>query len=175
MAIEGGVIISFYDESVQDERKSKEKGYPVFNTVTMIDKRVPNQVDHQPRPMREEDKRDFPVSWQAYVTGKEPAESGLPVNKWPQLNMDEVSLLNACNVKTVEQLAELADSGLHRLGPSGQTLKKRAKKFLEEALESSALRDRIQELERKIEGLTAVKEVAKPAKRQPKKLKVSSA
>lgn len=172
MAIEDGVIITFYDESVQDVRASKEKGYPVFSTVTMIDKRVPNQVDHQPRPMREEDKRDFAVSWQAYTTGKEPAETGLPVAKWPQLTMDEVSLLNACNVKTVEQLAELADSGIHRLGPDGHNLKKRAKKFLEGVLESSALRDRIQELERKIEDLTADKQ---PAKRDgPKKLKVSS-
>lgn len=173
MAIENGIIVTFYDEPVEDKRATKEKGYPVFNTVTFIDKRVPNQVDHQPRPMREEDKKDFPISWQAYVTGKEPAESGFPVEEWPQITASEVAMLRAVSVKTVEQLAELPDSGLHRLGPGGTGLKNRAQKFLKEAGEKDMLRSRVQELERKIEKLSKAAE--KPAKRQPKRLKVSSA
>lgn len=172
MAIENGIIVTFYDEPVEDKRATKDKGYPVFSTVTFIDKRVPNQIDHQPRPMRESDKTEFPVSWQAYVTGKEPPESGFPVEQWPQVTASEVALLKACNVKTVEQLANLPDSGIHRLGPGGTGLKNRAQKFLKEAGEKDMLRDRVQELERKIEELSAP---AKTVKRKPKRLKVSSA
>lgn len=173
MAIENGIIVTFYDEPVEDKRATKEKGYPVFNTVTFIDKRVPNQVDHQPRPMREQDKSDFPISWQAYVTGKEPAESGFPVEEWPQVTASEVAMLRAVSVKTVEQLANLPDSGLHRLGPGGTGLKNRAQKFLKEAGEKDMLRARVQELERKIEKLS--KPAEKLPKREPKRLKVSSA
>jgi hypothetical protein len=172
MAIENGIIVTFYDEPVEDRRATKEKGYPVFNTMTFIDKRVPNQIDHQPRPMREEDKKDFPVSWQAYVTGNEPIENGLPVEQWPQATASEVAMLRAVTVRTVEQLADLPDSGLHRLGPGGTELKNRAQKFLKEAGEKDMLRARVQELERKIEELSAPAE--KP-KRKPKRLKVSSA
>lgn len=170
MAYEDGVIATFYDEAVKDERESKERGYPVFNDVLYIKIQVPNQIDCVPRPARDADKQRFPKSWEAYQTGKEPVDSGFPVDQWPQLTASEVKILQSIQVKTVEQLAELPDSGIHRLGPGGHDMKKRAKRFLDSASEGAALRQRIQELERKIEELTA----AKPAKRQPKKLKVSS-
>lgn len=174
MAIENGIIVTFYDEPIHNKAQSKKLGYPVFDTMTMIDKRVPNSINHQPRPMREQDKTEYPISWQAYVTGKEPVESGLPVEQWPQLTMSEVAVLRSCSVRTVEQLAELADSGLHRLGPGGRDMKNRAQKFLTESAsvvemraENDLLREEIASLRQQIGDLSE-----KPKR---KKLKVSSA
>lgn len=172
MAFEDGVFATFYDEYVEKKRESKEAGYPVFGDPMLFIKIViPNSVDDTQRPATEADKQRFPKSYEAYQRGSEPAEEGLPIAEWPQVTKSEVKLLDAVTVKTVEQLAALPDSGLHRLGPGGQGLKIRAQKFLEKAAENETLRNTIQELERKIEELTAKPQ---PAKRKPKRLKVSS-
>jgi hypothetical protein len=172
MAFEDGVFATFCDDQIENPKKSKLAGYPVFDESRLFIKIViPNQVDDVYRPATDADKRRFPVSYEAYKSGAEQPEEGLPVQHWPQLTTAEVKLLQAVNVKTVEQLAELPDSGLHRLGPGGQGLKQRARKFIEKAGENATLRKQVQELERKIEQLTQTKA---PVKRKPKRLKVSS-
>lgn len=167
MAFEDGVFATFFDKAVQNTRESREKGYPVFDDVLFIKIQVPNQVDCQPRPAQDKDKQRFPLSWSAYQTGKEPAESGFPIEQWPQVTVSQVEMLKGLNVKTVEQLAELQDSGLHRLGQGGTTLKVQAQKFLSSAKEMERLRAKIEDLERKLEASE------KPKKR--KTIKVSAA
>jgi hypothetical protein len=175
MAFEDGVFATFCDDVIQNEKKSKEAGYPVFDESRLFIKIViPNSIDDVYRPANDADKQRFPLSYEAYKRGVEFPDEGLPIMHCPQFTTSEVKLLNAVNVKTVEQLAELPDSGLHRLGPGGQGLKNRAKKFLDTAGENTILKEKIRKLERKIEELTASSN-DKPAVRRPKKLKVSSA
>lgn len=171
MAYEDGVFATFEDDSVQNEKKTQKAGYPVFDEPrTFIKIVIPNSIDDVYRPATDADIKRFPKSYEAYQRGVAEADDGFPVEQWPQLTTAEVKLLRACNVKTVEQLAAVADSGLHRLGPGGAGLKQRAVKFLDGLNETDKLRDRIKELERQIEGLQA-----KPAaKKKPKRLKVSS-
>jgi hypothetical protein len=180
MAFEDGVFATFIEDAVEDKRKTKAAGYPVFGEPRLFIKIViPNAIGEKYRPATDADIKRFPVSYEAYQRGSEAPEAGLPVEHWPQVTTAEVKLLKAVNVKTVEQLAELPDSGLHRLGPGGRGLKNRAAKFLATAGDNAALKARIQELERKIEALETpdarVGETAKEQAHKPKKLKVSSA
>lgn len=146
MAFEDGVFPTFYDEAVEDKKATEEAGVPVFKDVLYIKIVVPNQIDCVPRPATDADKKRFPKSWEAYRTGKEAPMDGYPVDQWPQISVSEKRVLDANQIKTVEQLAEVADSGLHRLGPGGMNLKKRAQKFLNSRTENEALRRSNQEL-----------------------------
>ncbi len=168
MAFEDGVFPTFYDDVIQNKRATKEEGYPVFDEVLMIKIQVPNQVDCVPRPATDDDKRRFPKSWQAYETGKEPEDDGFLISAWGQVSATERKILDANQIKTVEQLAEVADSGIHRLGPGGQGLKNRAKKFLEGNGVEQDLRARIKELESKL----AVMEAPQQAKKERKVIKM---
>jgi hypothetical protein len=150
MGFEDGVFAAFYDEAIKDEQETEKRGIPVFNEMVFINIKIPNSVDDVSRPATDADKRRFPQSWQAYQTGKEPIESGFPLEEWPQLTVSELKVCHAVGVKTVEQLANLADSGIHRLGVGGQTMKNRAQKFLTNAGEIDRLRQRVKELEDKI-------------------------
>jgi regulator of replication initiation timing len=71
-------------------------------------------------------------------------------------------------IKTVEQLAEVADSTIHRLGQGGVGLKTRAQQFLSKIGESDELkkenkklRKKVKELEKKLEASTE-----KPARKR---------
>jgi len=147
VAFEDGVFASFYDEAIKNEEESEKQGVPVFDERTFINIKIPNSVDDISRPIQEADKKRFPQSWQAYLTGKEPVESGFPLEEWPQLTVSELKVCHAVGVKTVEQLAALPDSGLHRLGVNGQGMKTRAQKFLNSVGEMERLRARVKELE----------------------------
>jgi len=174
MAYEKGVFVTFEDDSIENKRATKQRGYPVYDDVVMVKIQFPNSIDCVPRPLQEADKSKYPKSWEAYLTGKEPAESGYPVSQWAQISRSELKVLQACQVKTVEQLAELPDSGLHRLGPGGVSMKERAKKFVDGAAQIERLQDTIKELERKIEGMSDAQANSEPERRKPKRLKVSS-
>ena len=167
MAYEDGVFATFYNDGIKNDFKTKKEGFPVFDTVLMLKVQVPNSTDCVPRPARDEDKKRFPKSWQAYVEGSEPAEHGYPLNQWPQITAGELKILEANQIKTVEQLAELADSGIHRLGQGGQNMKTRAQKFLAsrgetETLrqENDKLRSEVSELEERLKRVEA--QMSKP-------------
>lgn len=172
MGFEDGVFATFYDEAIEDKAASKKQGYPVFNDILYIRIQIPNSVDCVPRPANDKDKARFPKSWEAYRTGKEPAESGFPLEEWAGLSATETAMLRALSIKTVEQLAATPDSGIHRLGPAGHSLKKRAQKFLDSQGENEKLLQRIKELERKLEKVET--STSEEPKRRPKRLKVSS-
>ena len=174
MAFEDGVFATFYDNAVESKSKSKEKGYPVFEDVLYIKIVVPNQVDCVPRPMQEKDKERFPKSWEAYVTGSEPAESGFPLQEWPQLTGGELKVCQANKIKTVEQLAAVADTGVHRLGPGGMGLKDRAQKFLKSLGETDAVRKENKELKARIKKLEKQLKATPPSTPR-KRLKVAAA
>ena len=153
MAFEDGVFATFYDDAIKNDSETKRKGFAVFTDMTMVKIQVPNQQDCVPRPIQEKDKTRFPKSWDAYVTGKEAVEDGFPLEQWPQLTSGELKVCHANMMKTVEQLAAVADAGLHRLGQGATGLKARAKKFLESIGQSEALRKENKELLARIEAL----------------------
>lgn len=162
MAFEDGVFATFYDDSMKNDSKTREKGFAVFDDVTFVRIQVPNQQDCVPRPVQEKDKTRFPKSWEAYTTGKEAIEDGFPLEQWPQLTSGELKVCHANMIKTVEQLAEVADSSIHRLGQGGIGMKTRAKKFLDSLGEVDTLRKENEELLKRIELL---EEKAQPRKR----------
>lgn len=169
MAYEDGVFATFYDDAIKNDFKTKKEGRPVFDEVLMLKVQVPNQLDCVPRPAQEADKQRFPKSWQAYVTGKEPADEGFPLEHWPQMTTADVKLCRANHIKTVEQLSEVNDATLHRLGPSGSMLKNRAKKFLDSLTERDSLRQQNKDLQKRLDELQQKIEAMENA--QPKKRK----
>jgi len=168
MAYEDEVFATIYDGSLKNDSHTKKKGYAVFDDVTMIRIQVPNQVDCVPRPLQEADKTRFPKSYQAYVTGKEAEEDGFPLEQWPQLTSGELKVCHANMIKTVEQLANVADSAIHRLGQGGVGMKDRAQKFISSLGDTEALRKENKALKKRIEKLEAASEPAR------KRLKVAS-
>ena len=84
MAYEDGVFATFEDDVIQNERKSKKAGYPVFDEPRLFIRIViPNSIaGDKYRPATEEDKKRFPKSYEAYLKGTEAVDEGFPVEQW---------------------------------------------------------------------------------------------
>lgn len=155
MAYEDGGFVTFYMDSVFNKSETKQKGHPVYEDVLMFKKVIPNQTTVVPRPATEEDKRMYEKSYQAFLSGHEPPESGTALEKWHEITAGEIAMCKAAQIKTVEQLVETADGNISKMGPGAMNLKVRAKKFLTQINEGAELRKENEELRERIAQLEA--------------------
>lgn len=158
-----GLAVRFFTKPVQNHRKTKAEGRPIFEDREYI------QIKFPADPKRD---RVAPVSEMHYVPHRGEqmtyAERFAPLyEKWKKNNDAEflngtplVELtvlteakreeLRAQNIRTVEQLAGLPGNAVKNLGMGGMGLVEAAKDYLSragEASEVAALRKRIEELE----------------------------
>lgn len=114
-----------------NEIKSLEAGHPVYDDREYITIIVPgdkNSIVH--RPVWAQDKTRFARQYAAFKQGIAQDVSGLPLSMWGGMKLSQAKEFEYFNVKTVEQLAEMADG--NGIGIQGfQGLKQRAKDWLE--------------------------------------------
>ena len=133
------LAIQFSYEPVENEAKSREAGRPIYDEVEFIKIVAPGDRDNvvfrpvwdEPRNPRSDTAR-FARAYAAFKAGEKAAESGTPLAAWPGISRAQVEELKHFSVSTVEQLAAIAD--VHAQKFSGiQSLKQRARDFLEQA------------------------------------------
>lgn len=116
-------------------------------------------------------RQQYAAEYESWRQGVEQIPSGWPLDLWRVLTIDQVHHLKSLNIFNVEQIAEMADSNLHRI-PMGRTLKNQAiaalkEKERQDGVETmrvkdemnqqaiSQLEDRNSELESQLLNLTA--------------------
>lgn len=155
MAFEDGGFRTFFWDELFNKSETKKQGRPIYTKTLMIQSVIPNQTTDVPRPATEEDKRKYPQSYQAFESGQEAPEDGTPLEKWHEITKGEIAMCRAAQIKTVEQLAGIADQNIEKMGPGAMNLKTRAKRFLETLNEGSVLRQENDELRERIAQLEA--------------------
>lgn len=163
--------VKFYMEAVHDVRASKEAGRPIYKDTEMVEVLIPGDKNFRPvflaHDLAEQPSHDNPngITWaekfsEAYgdfKAGNARSLSGTPLEEAPFLTRAKVAELKALKVETVEQLAELPDRALSRMGPGVRGLMEQAKAYLETAAataeptklaeENAAMKDRIAQME----------------------------
>jgi hypothetical protein len=159
-----GNIIYFFDKPEKDGKASLEAGRPVFANKVYIHKSTPgdNLVAIE-RPLRDQDKQDFPREWAAYEQKKETGRiDGTPLSEWPQMDRLQVAELNAINIHSVEQVANLSDShaskimGFNELRKKAQTYLRYAKDLVDAekgSEEKAALKTQLEARDKEIAEL----------------------
>ncbi len=148
-------IVNFYDEEVLHEKKSKEAGRPIYIKKTFIHKITPgDRLLDVKRPVREEDKEEWPSAWSRYEQKKPENIEGTPLTEWAYLSKTRVAELHALNVLTVEHIANLSDSAAHKI-MDFHDLKRRARNYLSQAKDSAIVNKLNAALEEKTNVLEA--------------------
>ena len=137
------LAVEFYWGIVKDVRGRPvldEKGEP--KRVPYVKIAVPgNDTSIVNTPVREEHKVRFRRQWDFWqsqeLQGKLPAAVGWALEDWDEINDEQRRDLKFLRFTIVEQLAQVSDSTLQRVGPDGMSLKIRAQ---------AALRKRAEEL-----------------------------
>lgn len=142
-------IAFFRDESIENKSASKKEGRPVFDAVTVVEIIVPGSRDIVCRPVEEKDKERWPNQWAQYQNKQKQTPDGTPIDELSTASAVERATCKALSVLTVEALANYSDAGLHRLGPGGHALKRKAVAFLESrkgAQYATALQEEVSQL-----------------------------
>lgn len=137
--VKGGLWVEFYPGKRLNEFRSSETGKPEFDLIPFIKKCNPGDPTNViERPVREEDKNEYPGQWAAYErrTSYRP-ESGTPIEDWPRLDVATVAKLKALEFHTVEQIAECSDQQCQRIGMGCYEMRTKAAAYIAAAKDSS--------------------------------------
>jgi len=161
------LLVKFYYKTVKDQTASAEQGRAVFKEREYVDIRIPgSRGTGAARPATLRDKDRFAKHYQAFKQRVELPVEGTPLGEWPVVNRAMAEELSFSGIKTVEQLAGMADVVASQF-MGGQSFKHKAQEWLDRAqadvsiqqMESElAKRDaQIQALSDKLEALLADK------------------
>ena len=148
----------FYMRAVENKARSREEGRPIYEDVPYVKILMPGSKDYPDRKVRDEDKQRWPRAWAAFESGQENAQGGTPLERWNGLSSARLAELQALNIHTVDQLAEVPDGSLNKLGPDGRKLRDQAQAFIQSAGVSEEMAERVKNLEARIRDLEAENE-----------------
>jgi len=127
------LLVKFLIKPKQDKAKSLDEGRPVFKDTEYIDIKIAgNRTGGACRPATPADKQRFSEHYAAFKqrTDQDLA-TGMPLIEWPLISRSFAEELAFFHVKTVEQLATMADSQISKF-MGGYDLRGKAKKWLEQ-------------------------------------------
>lgn len=177
-----GLVVRFELQAVEDPAKSAAEGRPVFEDKEFIEIRSPNDplsIVH--REVEPKDRQTYPQLYKAWKEGTSDALVGTPLKEWPVIAKSQAEMLAFRGLRTVEQFADVSDDGCAQLGHGFLTLRNKAIAWLAKAKDASSAtkmavelqsRDvQIQDLQRQVRELLAMKAEAKEEAAPPKKAK----
>lgn len=160
-----GLAVQFSVEAVENPRKSKEAGRPIYDNREKIKIQFPGDnkrvlsafademhyVSHLKQQMTYAER--FPEHYAAFKANHE-AEyvDGTPLSELPALTEAKRAELRAQNIKTVEQLAALPDASLRSLGMGARDMMTSAQAYLAKAADTGE----VAALKRQVEDLKAM-------------------
>lgn len=133
------LYVVFFMHPHKDEEKSLEEGRPMYKDEEYVRIMVPGDKDSVViRPAREMDIGRFPKQYDAFKKGEGEILEGTPLKAWPMITRSRVEELKFFGVRTVEDLAELADVHVQKFMAVG-LLKEQAKAYIQQAKEAAPL------------------------------------
>lgn len=129
----------FYRHAVFNAEESKAAGRKIFHDQINIEIRaIGDKNSSYSRKMVEQDKIDFPRSWQQFLAenGNDEEIVGTPLRALPAVGPSMVFELKALGVHTVEDLLDLDDAAIDRLR-GGRLLVRQANAYMAAAAETA--------------------------------------
>lgn len=174
--------VQFYDYASLDKFKTEQTGIKSYRAeCPFVRIAVPgNDKSVIERPAEPRDVARFPNQWLNYqmTTGKIAMADDVPgwkLEKWEELNDEQVRNLKHLRFYTVEQIAGASDAQVQGIGMGGQGLKNRAIAALDsrnnaKANSEIAKRDEtIEKLIEQVQALTALVKAPNTTKKMPVK------
>lgn len=172
-----GSFAQFKWEAVKNNYASEQQGRPIFDKALIATITSPGQSKSEIKYELERESHEGKTSkTQYYEKYRDEVEKwksnnqsgdlqGTPIDQWPQIDVKMAATLKFNKIFTVEALCDVPDGGLQALGMGARELQAKAKAFLaaskdtaavqKYAAENERLNDRVAELEKQIQDLSA--------------------
>lgn len=158
LGTDGQALARFFADKRTSLYRADENGEPISVKIDMFELIQPGDKEPTQVEADQDHKRRFPQAWEAYQRGEELKASGDLLEILFPVEKQTVSLLNAHNIFTIQQLANLSDSAMGNF-PFGRSLKDKAANYLKTnkggsefeklAKQNEALLARLEALEQK--------------------------
>lgn len=161
--------VKFYRHWIRNNFKSNEQGIEVGENQDFVIIICPGQPKSEVRrKATDADKSQYRQEWQMYSEGKEHQQVGTPIELLPGLTSGMADALKAIYIYTIEQMAELSDLSLQKVGIGGNDIRQKCKAYLSKnSTEVTALKAQLEE------ALAAIAKLQEGQKAQQKpKLKL---
>ena len=133
-------IPRFFRDKMQNNFRSEQEGRPVYDDVEKVEIIIPGMTQSiAVERVNEGHKMRWPQHYAAFQKGLEPVHDGTPLEEWPPLSPAQVANLKALQVHTVEQLANITDTAIQKIGMGARDLKAKAGAWLDQAQSGAAL------------------------------------
>ena len=145
----------FYKQAIKNEKRSNEAKTAKFDEVVMVEITIPGDKNFRFVDRASDDHKErFPTAWAQFEASEAQVGDGTPLEEWAMMTVGRVKELKSMHIHTVEQLAELPDAFISKLGMGGQTLIDQAKVRLVSAdIEAEQLAQEVVDLKAKVQEL----------------------
>ncbi len=124
----------FFMEPVIDELASAQEGRTIARDVECIRIATPgNTLTIFAGRVTDEHRYKWPAEYAAFKEGREIEMSGTPIEMWGMLRPSQVTEWKAMGVRSVENMADLNDHDIQRLGMGARNMRDAARAFLDNA------------------------------------------
>jgi hypothetical protein len=153
------LLVKFFVKPKQSQAQSLKEGRPVYRDTEYIDIKVAgNRSGGACRPATSADKQRFPEHYAAFKQRTDhDVEIGTPLIEWPLISRSFAEELAFFHVKTVEQLATMADTQVSKF-MGGYDIRTKAKKWIDQAAKDKPMWEmdgRMKKMEEENESLKA--------------------
>jgi hypothetical protein len=128
-------------DAIENPGRSKKEGRPIFDECEMVEVRIPgDKLFVFVSPVEDHHKERWPAQYEAFQRGEARAASGTPLEHWtaPTMTRGRVAELKAANILSVEELSNVPDNALPRLGVGARELRDQARAYLAQAKDGAA-------------------------------------
>jgi hypothetical protein len=172
--------VHFYLHPVKNERLTAEKGQEIYEDREYVLIISPGQrLSEVRRKATDMDKQQYARQYEAFLQKKAQPIVGTPLGNLPGLTPARVKEMEYLNIRTIQQLLDVPESALPKIGPDARQLQHQARAFLEKNdARVLTLEAAVKALETKLATLSAAPSQAQqPAKRRgrPRKKAVNGA
>lgn len=152
------LMVTFSLEPRINHEKTETEGRLVYRDIEYVTIRIPgDKTLSVHRPVNASDRHRFPLQYQAFKNRNNELVVGTPLSTWPGIQPSQAKELDYFNVRTVEQLAAMGDSGAGQM-MGIQKLKAAAKQFLEASKDAAGTLKLQKELESRDNKIAALED-----------------
>ena len=157
-----GNVVTIYTEKKLNAFKSKEQNDRVYDYLPYL-KIVSMGQKHSIviREVEEKDKTKYPLHWEAYEKKTQLRNGGTPLSEWADCPKELISQMEYMSVFTVEDLCNVSDANLSKIGIGMLKIRESAKLYVagtgENELKLKKAITKINKLEKKLEKLVGAK------------------
>ena len=133
-----GLNLRFYSETRENKARSLEKGWVQYDIIDFVEINVAGSKDTFVEEMKGEPLKKYGAQYAMWKKTQEQPVDGTPITMCPFLNIAQIKEYQALNVNTIEQLAELSDTAVQKLGMGAMEARKKAQAYMKAGADNAA-------------------------------------